>query len=260
MRELKNTLCTISLGFGVLVASDAQAAPLACTVAADDATLAPVSQPKFSNFLNSVRYLQIDIDGDSSGVPSCIDKAGMLAGEYVPGNWQLVDRNMFFGFADGQSSYRIELRGESFPGNAARSLQSKVKLAQGKSMASSYTIAQLFSETERKPILRIAMLASRKHEGKQYSNYLWAIYRVGAGDGQSRFQPLAPVSDTYEVLDISYNDASQVRVFYGPTSVTFDENFDFWSAADKQVYFKAGCYLQASGDCGVMFSSLKFDG
>jgi hypothetical protein len=260
MRKRINARYSVLFGFGVLMASGAQAGPLACTIAADEPALAPVSQPKFSNVLRDSRFLQIDTDGDSSGVPTCIDKAGMLAGEYVPNNWQLVERNMFFGFTGGQSSYRVELRSESFSGDQARKFLSKVKLARGKSVASSYTIAQLFSETDRKPILRIAMIASRKHEGKQYANHLWAIYRVGTGDGQSRYLPLAPVSNAYEALEIAYNEADEVRVSYGTTSVTFDENFAFWGTPDKQVYFKAGCYLQASGDCGVTFSSLKFAG
>ncbi|NJO13835.1 MAG: polysaccharide lyase family 7 protein [Rhizobiales bacterium] len=72
--------------------------------------------------------------------------------------------------------------------------------------------------------------------------------------------PLAPISKTYEALDIAYNEAGRVRVSYGPASVTFDQQFDFWGDAGKQVYFKAGCYLQASGDCGVTYSSLKFAG
>lgn len=257
---MRNALRAFLLGLGVLMTSNAQASTLACSISADDPLLAPISQPKFSNVLNDSRFLQIDTDGDSSGVPTCIDKVGILAGEYVPGNWQLAERNMFFGFTGGKPSYRVELRGESFSGDETRKFLSKVKLVRGKSVASSYTIAQLFSETERKPILRIAMIASRKHEGEQYSNHLWAIYRVGAGDGQSRYLPLTPVSNTYEVLDIAYNDANQVRVAYGPTSVTFDENFDFWGTSDKQVYFKVGCYLQASGDCNVTFSSLKFAG
>ncbi|NJO13836.1 MAG: hypothetical protein HC870_01010 [Rhizobiales bacterium] len=173
MRQMTNALRAVSLGLGLLMASTAQAGTLVCNSTADDPVLAPISQPKFSNVLNGSLYLQIDSDGESSGVPSCIDKNGMLAGNYVPDNWQLAERNMFFGFTDGQVSYRVELRGVSFAGDQTRTFQSKVKLGQGKSVASSYTIAQVFSETERKPIVRVAVIASRKHEGTNYANHLW---------------------------------------------------------------------------------------
>ncbi|WP_086606624.1 polysaccharide lyase family 7 protein [Erythrobacter donghaensis] len=260
MLAMRGTLRAVALGAGMMLASAAQAGPLACNVATDDPALAPGSQPKFANVLKGSRYLQIDTDGESSGVPACIDKDAMLDGHYVPDNWHLVDRNMHFSFTGGQSSYRVELRGESFAGDQPRQFLSKVKLVRSAKMASSYTIAQVFSETERKPILRVAVIASRKHEGKTYANYVWAIYRFGVGDGQSRFVPLGPASKTFEALDITYNEANQVRVSYGTASATFDQDFGFWSDAGKQVYFKAGCYLQASGDCSVTFSSLKFGG
>ncbi|NJN37343.1 MAG: hypothetical protein HC794_10250 [Nitrospiraceae bacterium] len=120
MRQMTNAFRPVSLGLGMLMASTAQAGTLGCKSTADDPALAPISQPKFSNVLNGSLYLQIDSDGESSGVPTCIDKDGMLTGKYVPDNWQLAERNMFFGFTDGQVSYRVELRGESFAGNQTR--------------------------------------------------------------------------------------------------------------------------------------------
>lgn len=242
-----------------LGATAALADELECQSVNSDPAASPWSQAKFHNVIKGSRYLQIDNDGGSANVPSCVSSDDMQRGFYDPDNWYLTGRNMFFGIAGGKRAYRVELRGTNFVGTVTRKFASKIKVQRSGSSSQGYTVAQVFSETERKPILRIEMIGSRKDGDKTLSNHLWAIYRTGTGENQSVYKPLAAASTSFEALDIIYNDGGKISVTYGSSVVTFDENFALWNRADNNVYMKAGCYLQRDGDCGVTYSSLRFE-
>lgn len=238
----------------------ALAGSLECERNNNDSTKAPWSQSKFQDVIRGSLYLQIDNDGSSSNVPSCITTDDMQRSYYDRDNWLLVDRNMFFGFTGGQSAYRVELRGVNFAGTMTRKLASKVKVERTATTSTGFTVAQVFSDTERKPILRIEMIGSRKQDNKTYTNNFWAIYRKGVGDGDSQYLPLGTAATSFTALEMTYNDSGKLTVTYGTKTVSFSDNFSFWKQSQKNVYMKAGCYLQAAGDCGVTYSSLKFDG
>ena len=58
---------------------------------------------------------------------------------------------------------------------------------------------------------------------------------------------------------MEYGASNRIRVTYGSVVHDFTTNFGYRDKAGKTVYFKAGCYLQAAGSCGVTHSSLTFD-
>jgi Alginate lyase len=260
MANLKTARLAASLMTCALGAASAHAGSLECERNNSDTASAPWSQTKFQEVITGSLYLQIDNDGSSSNVPTCISTDDMQRGYYDRDNWHLIDRNMFFGFTGGSGAYRVELRGVNFSGTLRRKFASKVKVGRGASTSTGFTVAQVFSDTERKPILRIEMIASRKQDGTTYTNNFWAIYRKGVGDGESIYLPLGTAATSFTALDVIYNDSGKVSVTYGTKTVSFSDNFSFWNQSRKSVYMKAGCYLQQAGDCGVTYSSLRFDG
>ncbi len=155
---------------------------------------------------------------------------------------------------------RLELRGANFEASSTNKiLDASFQLPANPGRSPSFTIAQVFSNTEGAPILRIAVIASR--EG--LSNHMWAAYRRGLGDNKTSFTDLgpAPAPGATARIRIAYNNAGAIEVFSSGNNATtrLTENLGFWTTAGKQTYFKVGCYLQSAGGCEVRYTALTFD-
>jgi hypothetical protein len=132
-----------------------------------------------------------------------------------------------------------------------------------------FSKTNVFSETNvySKPILRIAYLDERHDK----VGYLWAIYRVepwvDSDANIGKWLGPAPNATMIANVKIQYrpNNTNNIAISYEiDGNSVHDKNLTSaigpkWLANGYHVYHKAGCYLQAAGNCNVDFSSPYFD-
>ena len=215
---------------------------------ATSSSAAPYSQSKFRSVIDNSERLQVQTTS------TCLDRADMQGNTYDPDNWRLAGTAMEFVFDDGEKGERVELRGNSFDADETRTLSGRVTVdVSGKS--DGFTIAQVFGETDGKPILRIEMIGERRG----VTNHIWGIYRTSAGsDNVTEFKDLGPAPTGGVNFTIKYNDDDKISATFGRVTQTFSTNFSYWNASTKETYFKAGCYLQDPGDCRVRYGQLSW--
>lgn len=231
-----------------LAASPANA--FSCSPQVDTAS-SPYSQSKYQAVIENSDALQVQ----STGL--CLSSADMRAHKIDSDNWHLSGDNMWFGFSDGDTSDRVELRGGSFSGaSTGKTWSGKVKIQYGGSYSHGFTVGQIFGESTHDPILRLEFIASRG----EVSNHVWAVYRTGTGSAAVQYFDLgAATSASYTPVTMEYGTSNRIQVTYGSKIHEFTTNFDYWDSSAKTVYFKAGCYLQEAGSCSVTYSSLRYD-
>ena len=214
-------------------------------------TNSPYSEEKFQDVID-VSKLQIP---DSS---TCITNTNLKNHYYDPDNWYVDNTNMVFEIDDGGDSQRNELRGNSFAASRTNmEHRSRLKMNVGGSYSTKFTVAQVYGETNGKPILRVEFIASRSG----LTNRLWGIYRTSAdASAEFEYQDLGPAPNAFTDLVLTYNTSGTVtaKLGTGPTR-TWSTNLNYWTVSSKTTYFKSGCYLQDPGDCYVRFSTLRFD-
>ncbi|MEP9400548.1 polysaccharide lyase family 7 protein [Sphingomonas silueang] len=238
------------------------AVPTCQPVTADPTSLSPYSDPAFRRVLDNALTLQWPVS-----VNACMNTAALQAFAIDPDNFYRDDAGrLVFSFANGVNdsnasvTTRMELRGANFDAAAAdKVLDASFRLPVIPNRSGSFTIAQVFGDTDGAPILRVFFSSSR--EGQ--ANHLWAAYRRGLGDDNTSFTDLgaAPTPDETGRIRIRYNIGGAIELLSSglDSTVRLDENFAFWTQAGKRTYFKAGCYLQSAGACEVRFTALTFD-
>ena len=226
------------------------AAAFACNPT-QSTTNSPYSQDKFKSVID-VSKLQIP---DSS---TCITNTKLKNYYYDPDNWYADNTNMVFEINNGKVAQRNELRGNSFAASRTDMVYAaRLKMNTGRGYSTGFTVAQIYGESNGKPILRVEMIGLRQG----LTNHLWGIYRTSAdSSAQFEYQDLGPAPSAFTYLTLTYNTSGSVTAKLGdnPTR-TWTTNLSYWTVSSKQTYFKTGCYLQDAGDCYVRFSTLHFD-
>ncbi|CUS43178.1 MAG: polysaccharide lyase family 7 protein [Pseudomonadota bacterium] len=220
-----------------------------CNTTTDTAN-APYSASKYKAVIDNSQALQVQ------STSTCLTTADMQAFKIDIDNWRLDGGNMAFAFTGGNTGDRVELRGKSFSGSATgKKWSGKIKLQNGGNYSDEFTVGQIFGESTQDPILRLEFYASRSG----VSNHIWAVYRTGTGSAAVEYVDLGPATtSSYTQATMEYGSNNRIQVTYGSTVHDFTTNFGYWDNSGKSVYFKAGCYLQGSGNCSVTFSSLTF--
>ncbi|MES2754725.1 MAG: polysaccharide lyase family 7 protein [Pseudomonadota bacterium] len=238
------------------------AAPVCQISVANPTSLSPYSDPAFRTALDNARSLQFP-----ASVNACMSTAQLQAFTIDADNfYRDASGRMIFSFRNGivdddaSATTRMELRGMSFnAASAAKQFDASFQLPAFAERSASFTIAQVYGESEGLPIVRIAFIAERSG----VSNHLYAIYRRGNGSGDATTIDLgaAPADSATAQIRIGYNVGGAIEIFYSGTGTTtrLTENLSFWTQASKTTYFKAGCYLQLAGGCEVRFTALTFD-
>lgn len=235
--------------------------PTCTALVASPTSLSPYSSAAFTATLDNTRRLQFP---QSSG--ECLSDTELRSFFIAQDNWFLDgDGRMAFTFengvrlADASFTTRLELRGESFAGDAVgNELNATIFFSQPTGESTNFTVAQIYGESNGKPILRIERIASRNG----ITDHIWAIYRFGDQDGEAIYYDLGerpPVGTPFEIA-VKYNSGGGIELS-ASTSATdflFAQNFDFWTQLGKTTYFKAGCYVQADGHCDVRFAALEY--
>jgi len=239
---------------GIVGATALSAAPAMAAFACNPAqstTNSPYSQDKFKSVID-VSKLQIPDSG------TCITNTNLRNYYYDPDNWYVDNTNMVFEIDNGAEAQRNELRGNSFAASRTNMAHtSRLRINVGGSYSTGFTVAQIYSESGGKPILRVELIGSRSG----LTNHLWGIYRTSAeSNAQFEYQSLGPAPSSFTDLTLVYNTSGTVtaKLGTGPTR-TWSTNLSYWTPSNKTTYFKAGCYLQDAGDCYVRFSTLRFD-
>jgi hypothetical protein len=238
------------------------ATPACQAVTANPTSLSPYSDPAFRRALDNSLTLQWPVS-----VNACMNTAALQAFAIDPDNFYRDDAGrLVFSFANGVNdsnasiTTRMELRGANFDAAATdKVLDASFQLPAVAGRSGSFTIAQVFGDTDGAPILRIFFSSSRDGQ----VNHLWAAYRRGLGDNNTSFTDLgaAPMPGQTGRIRISYNTGGGLELLSSAlnSTVRLSENFSFWTQAGKRTYFKAGCYLQSAGACEVRFTALTFD-
>jgi hypothetical protein len=212
---------------------------------------APWSETKFRPLIeNSSSFQMLNTN-------TCMTNAQMKASWYDD-NWSSINGIMTFSFDAGVTGNRDEIVGYTFNGNAtSKILRGRIRVSVGGDYSTGFSVAQVFSK-DLAPILRLEVMDSRLG----LTNHIWAFYRPleGAGvTGEVKDLGPAPTSAFADLL-IEYNVNGTISAQLGTNpKQTFSTNFSYWTDPAKRTYFKAGCYLQDSGDCKVEYSSLYFD-
>ena len=204
--------------------------PTCTTMIASPQSQSPFADANFRATLENTQRLQFPVSGNA-----CLSNADLRAAMIIPGNFQRTGAGrMQFTFANGVVdadsgvTTREELRGYSFDADSvAKIWDGTFVIGNPDGRAENFTIGQVFSETEGKPILRIEYITERAG----VANHLWAIYRTGTGDGQSFYQDLgiAPDANRPGQIRITYNADGGISLFSGNAdeTFTFTDNFAF---------------------------------
>lgn len=231
-------------------------------VTASPTSLSPYSDAAFRSAIDNVRSFQWP-----ASVNACMSTAQLQAFMIDPDNFYHDSAGrMVFSFRNGvvddnaSATTRMELRGTSFDATSTgKMLDLSFQLPAFAERSASFTIGQVYGESDGLPILRIAAIAQRAG----MTDRVWAVYRRGTGDGDATFYDLGPFPGAGETMRIriGYNVGGAIEVFSSGTNATtrLTENLSFWTAAGKTAYLKTGCYLQAAGGCEVRFTALTLD-
>ncbi len=238
------------------------AAPACAAVVADPATLSPYSDPAFRPVLDNSLTLQWPVSTNA-----CMTTATLRGLAIDPDNFYRDQAGrLVFSFANGVNdsnasiTTRMELRGANFEASSTdKVLDASFQLPAIPGRSGSFTLAQVFGDSDGAPIVRIFFSSNR--DG--VTNHLWAAYRRGLGDNNTGFTDLglAPTPGETARIRIGYNVGGAIEILSSArnSTVRLTENLSFWTAAGKRTYFKAGCYLQSDGACEVRFTALTFD-
>lgn len=218
------------------------------------------SDSPYRALINNVQRLQFP-----EASVSCIPVADLKARKILRDRFYRSGNNLVFDMRSASPPNRIELRGNEWTSSSttARYWDGTFTLP-NRAAVNEMTVGQVLSVSPSLPVLRIAYIRSRSSGGTTYSNKMWAVFRPS---------PDSSVSATYHLLGDAptSTNAGRVRITYGPNHtivVRYTVNggtttrtlaLNSWSSSSRSVYYKAGCYLQSSGDCRVTFSSLSFD-
>lgn len=193
---------------------------------------------------------------------TCINVRDLKKGQIIPDHfYQDVEGNLIFKF-EGKTSNRLELRGENYPADISRSMKGKFTLPDRDQSAPRFTMAQLFSDTTRKPIFRISYERNKNNQ----KDKIWAWYRVNKEDTKANSQVLCDAPDdkksmTFAITYSVEHEKIVVRcITSGSKEIAFASDLGTYKdSPDDRYYFKAGCYTQSDGKCEVSYSALAID-
>ncbi|NPA88150.1 MAG: hypothetical protein GXO01_05520 [Epsilonproteobacteria bacterium] len=94
-----------------------------------------------------------------------------------------------------------------------------------------------------KPLVRIAWIASKTKDGKEYKGYIWAIVKKDEKGVDNVSTPLMPRSDMVMKFEISVKD-SILKIRYNDK--TWSRDVSYWEK--NYNYFKAGIYISGSAN------------
>jgi hypothetical protein len=229
-------------------------------VTADSSQGSPYdSNSAYRELINNVQKLQFP-----TSEVNCIPVDDLKARKILHDRFYRSGGNLVFDMRSADSPNRIELRGNSWTSSSttARDWDGTFVLP-NRAAVSEMTIGQVLSESPSVPILRIAYIRSRTTGGTTYSNKIWAAFRTSPDASSATFYLLgdAPNSTTSGRVYMTYGPNGDIVVRYTINGATTTRTLPLgaWRSSSRQVYYKAGCYLQSAGDCRVTFSSLFFN-
>jgi hypothetical protein len=217
------------------------------------------STSAYRNLINNAQKLQFP------SASECLSQTELKDRKILADRFYRSGSKLVFDIRNVDRLNRMELRGNSWTSSstAARYWDGTFNLPD-RAAVSELTLGQVLSESPSLPVVRIAYIRSRSSGGTTYSNKMWAVFRPSPDESVPATYRLlgdAPTSTTAGRTRITYGPNHDIVIRYtinGATTTT-TLPLNTWSSPSRQVYYKAGCYLQSAGDCRVTFSSLMFD-
>jgi len=204
---------------------------------------APSDIPRFQPFLAECK-----LQAPTSSTLADVDR---LNGGYThPQYFYVVDGDKVL-FNQSGDSKRTELRNETNwdLNDQNRSLHGRLDIVE--QTCDQVTVLQIHDDANagsgpNKPLLRIY-----KHNAKTPSNHLWAAVKTDAGGANTMHIDLGEDPGGYFNCDIRLVDGRMIIDYEGEEKVNMDVSYWTWPS-----YWKAGVYLQDSGEATAHFDDL----
>lgn len=204
---------------------------------------APSDIPRFQPFLAECK-----LQGPTSS--TLRDKEALNDGYTHPDWFYVVDGDKIL-FNQSGDSQRTELRNETNwdLNDANRSLHGRIDIVE--QTCDQVTVMQIHDDANagsgpNKPLLRIY-----KHNAKEPTNHIWAAIKTNEGGISTMHVDLGEDPGGYFNCDIRLVDGNMIIDYEGEEKVNMDVSYWTWPS-----YWKAGVYLQDSGEATAHFDDL----
>jgi hypothetical protein len=204
---------------------------------------APSDIPRFQPFLSECK-----LQGPTSS--TLRDKEALNDG-YVNPNWfYVVDGDKIL-FNQSGDSRRTELRNETNwnLNDANRSLHGRIDIVE--QTCDQVTVMQIHDDANAGPGPNKPLLRIYKHNAKSPSNHIWAAIKTDDGGSNTMHVDLGEDPGGYFNCDIRLVDGNMIIDYEGEEKVNMDVSYWTWPS-----YWKAGVYLQDSGEATAHFDDL----
>jgi hypothetical protein len=217
------------------------------------------STSAYRDLINNVQKLQFP------SASECISQTELKARNILADRFYRSGSKLVFDIRNAARLNRMELRGNEWTSSSttARNWDGTFNLPD-RAAVDELTLGQVLSVSPSLPVVRIAYIRSRSSGGTTYTNKMWAIFHPSPDESVPTTYHLlgdAPTSTTAGRTRMTYGPNHDIVIRYTINGATTTRTLPLntWSSSSRQVYYKAGCYLQSAGDCRVTFSSLMFD-